>query len=159
MTAGTTHVCQCPCGAVRYPVRGDPLFRILCHCSICRRFNDAPYADVLVYRAAAVEQPEPGSVSFDTYRPPPNVQRGRCVRCRQAAIELFAAPLLPRLVMVPARVFPTPETLPAPIGHMFYEGRVADVDDGLPKHTGYVGSQLAFGRQLLRTMRGRGGPG
>ena len=37
MTTDTQHTCQCPCGAVRYEVRGDPLFRIICHCSICRR--------------------------------------------------------------------------------------------------------------------------
>jgi hypothetical protein len=154
MTSAEPSVCQCPCGAVRYRVTAAPLFRIICHCSICQRFNDAPLADVLVYRAAAVEQPAPGSVVFDTYRPPPNVQRGHCARCHRAAIERLSVPLLPELVVVPVPVHPAPGSLPEPVGHMFYDSRVEDVDDGRPKHAGYLRSQLAFGKHLLRTCGG-----
>lgn len=156
MTTDAQHACQCPCGAVRYQVSGGPLFRIICHCSICRRFNDAPYADVLVYRAAAVELPAADTVAYDTYRPPPNVQRGQCARCGRPAIERFAVPLLSRLVIVPAPVHTAPAALPDPVGHMFYDVRVADVDDGLPRHTGYLRSLLAFGKHVLRTLPARG---
>ncbi len=151
----TQHTCQCPCGAVRYEVRGDPLFRIICHCSICRRFNDAPCADVLVYRADAVDQRADDTVTYNTYRPPPNVRRGQCARCGHPAIERLAVPLLPRLTIVPVPVHDAPATLPAPVGHMFYDLRVADIDDGLPRHTGYLRSLFAFGKHVLRTLLAR----
>ena len=88
-----SQACHCSCGNVAFDVQGTPLFRILCHCTICQRFNDAAFADVVVYSAAAVGEPAAGSVEFDTYKPPPNVQRGKCAQCHQPAIEKFGGGL------------------------------------------------------------------
>ncbi|MEO1246417.1 MAG: GFA family protein [Pseudomonadota bacterium] len=132
---------------------GEPLFRILCHCSICQRFNNANHADVVVYRAASVVRPAPGIVSFTTYKPPPNVKRGICTGCGQAAIEIFDAPLLPKLTIVPFAIHAESAQLPAPRGHIFYEKRREDAGDALPKHEGFLRSQLAFGKALLGSGR------
>ena len=133
-----------------------PLFRILCHCSICRKFNGgAPFADVLTFRSSDVTKPLADTVRFQAYRPPPNVQRGKCAACNAPAIEVFETPLLPALVMVPRAVIDDSVPLPAPVGHMFYESRVADVADSLPKFRGYWRSQLAFGRHLFAALRRR----
>lgn len=148
-----TNPCSCPCGYAAFEIHGEPLFRMLCHCTICQRFNDAPFADVVVYAARAVGDPAAGAVSYDTYKPPPNVQRGKCAQCGKPAIEKFAAPLLPKLTMVPASVHGAGAALPAPVAHFFYETRTADADDTLPKHSGFLRSQLAFGRYLLRGRR------
>lgn len=136
--------CRCSCGATRFDVTAAPLFRVLCHCTICQRFNDAPFADVVVCRADDVELPPEGAVNFGTYRPPPNVERGRCASCKQPAVEVFAAPLLPKLVMIPAGMFPSGAELPSPAAHIFYDKRVSDADDTHPKYRGYLRSQLAF---------------
>lgn len=32
----------CHCGAVRYEVRGDPKYSVLCHCNDCRKSAGAP---------------------------------------------------------------------------------------------------------------------
>lgn len=141
--------CQCPCGHTRFELVGRPLFRILCHCTICQRFNAAPFADVVVYDAAAVRPPTAGSVSFQAYKPPPNVQRGKCAQCGTPAIEVFAAPLFPKLTMVPTQVHARLDVLPVPVCHMFYDKRVADVADALPKHAGFLASQGSFMRHLL----------
>lgn len=141
--------CSCSCGNAAFNVMGPPLFRILCHCTICQRFNDAPFADVVVYDAASVAKPAPGTVTFDTYKPPPNVQRGKCTRCGKPAVELFEAPLLPKLTIVPSSVHNADAEQPEPIAHIFYDKRVADAHDSLPKHSGFLASQLAFGRYLL----------
>lgn len=138
----------CQCSAVRYQVPASPRLRMICHCGICRRFNRAEHADILVYRLAEVSVPQDGAVVFSTYRPPPHVQRGRCARCGQAALELFRSRWLPNLAMVPRAMLPVEVALPDPSGHMFYDKRVADANDDWPKHRGYLRSQAAFFRYL-----------
>jgi hypothetical protein len=128
---------------------GPPLFRILCHCTICQRFNDAPFADVVVYDASSVGEPCPGTVDYDTYKPPPNLKRGKCAACGAAAIEKLALPLLPKLTMVPAVVHGSDAGLPAPKTHIFYGTRVAEAEDALPKQVGFIASQLTFARHFI----------
>jgi hypothetical protein len=125
---------------------------MVCHCTICQRFNEATYADVVVYSAKNVQAPPAGKVTFDTYRPPPNVQRGRCGHCGKPALEVLAVPMLPNLVMIPRDNFPADAVLPDPSAHIFYESRVADAADAAPKYEGYWRSQLAFGRCLFTSL-------
>lgn len=141
--------CSCTCGHVTFNITDPPLFRLLCHCTICQRFNHAPFGDIVVYNAASVESPTPGSVSFDTYRPPPNLQRGKCAHCGDPAIERFEVPLLPKLIMVPMAMHHNDAAKTEPTAHVFYGSRVADADDSLPKHSGYLPSQLAFVKYLI----------
>jgi hypothetical protein len=141
--------CACSCGNVAFDLLETPLFRILCHCTICQRFNDAPFADVVVYDASSVAEAPEGTVRFNTYKAPPNVQRGKCVKCGNPAVEKFAAPLFPKLTIVPAAMHGESAEIPDPVAHIFYEKRVADVDDALPKRNGFVASQLSFGKYLL----------
>ncbi len=134
----------CACGATDFETDGEPLFRILCHCTICQRFNSAPFADVLVFRAEDVTLQPRDAVNFETYKPPPNVQRGKCATCAQPAIEVFTAPILPKLVMVPTPMLGLDAQVPLPIAHIFYDKRVSDMNDAYPKHRGFLRSQLAF---------------
>ena len=145
--------CTCRCGATSFQTAGDPLFRFFCHCSICQQFNDAPFADILVFRAEDVTTPPSQTVVFDTYKPPPNVRRGKCATCGQPAMAVFTAPLLPRLVTVLRPMFRSDEQLPMPVAHVFYDKRVSDADDSCPKYEGYVRSQIAFLKYLWRARR------
>lgn len=145
--------CVCSCGATRLQTLGPPLFRICCHCTICQRFNDAPFADALVHRAEDVALPPAGTVEFDTYKPPPNVQRGKCATCGQPAAVVFAAPFLPKLVSIPRPMFGEKAELPSPVGHIHYDKRVADAEDPCPKHEGYARSQFAFLKYLWAARR------
>lgn len=141
--------CRCSCGSVTFDVVGPALFRILCHCTLCQRYNSAPFADVVVYAAKSVTKPAPGLVSYETYKPPPNVLRGKCTACGAPAIEVFEAPMFPKLTMVPVKMLNEAYGAPPPRAHIFYDKRLADADDALPKHSGFLSSQLAFGRYLI----------
>lgn len=152
MSETKTTKCVCECGQVEYPVPDKPLFRMYCHCSICQKFNGAAYGDIFVYRAADVQKPEEGLVDFSTFRPPPNVQRGKCASCQKPAIEILEAPFLPKLILVPGSMHKTNEPLPKSVGHVFYESRVTDAQDMLPKTNGYLKSQLVFGKHLLKAL-------
>ena len=143
----------CTCGATSFHTDSEPLFRILCHCTICQRFNSAHFADVLVFRAEDVTLPPRETVNFETYKPPPNVQRGKCATCAQPAVEVFTAPILPKLVMVPRAMFRSDEQLPVPKAHIFYEKRVTDTKDTYPKCQGFLRSQLAFLNYLRLAKR------
>lgn len=147
--------CACPCGNVSFSILGPPLFRILCHCTICQRFNDAPFADVVIYDASSVGEPGPGTVDYDTYKPPPNLKRGKCAACGAAAIEKLTVPLLPRLTMVPAAVHSSDADIPAPRAHIFYGTRQEDAGDALPKHVGFIASQLAFVKHFIAAKASR----
>ena len=148
--------CSCACGATTFATSGAPLFRIICHCTICQRFNDAAYGDVAVFRAKDVAKPAEEMVRYERLRPPPNVQRGSCTSCGGPAIELFHTPLMPKLTMVPVQNFGATEALPEPSAHIFYESRVCDASDDLPKYQGYLRSQLLFGRLLMKSLLGGG---
>jgi hypothetical protein len=144
--------CQCSCGKARFNVRGHPMFRGFCHCTICQAYNDAPYADITLFRAKHVDMPRAGSVEYKTYRAPPAVQRGKCIACGRPAVEFIHIFPMPKLIIVPSANILDPALVPKPALHIFYDSRVADVDDDLPKFQGYLSSQLAFGRQLVASL-------
>ena len=149
---GSRDNCQCPCGQTQFGVQGRPLLRAFCHCTICQAFNQAPYADVTLFRAKAVNMPSPDLVEYRTYRPPPAIQRGVCPACHRPALEVMNILPMPKLVIVPSANIRDPELFADPSLHIFYNHRVDDVNDGLPKFNGYLNSQLAFGHRLIRSL-------
>lgn len=145
---------QCACGAARFQV-GTPLFRLICHCSICQAFNDAPFADVAVYRAGDVTMPASDAVAYRHYSKLPILKRGRCVACSGPAIEFSAVPLAPTVVVVPRVNVPDSAPMPEPSMHLFYESRVTDMDDGVAKYSGFLPSQVATVTGIVRALWSR----
>lgn len=145
-------ICQCECGQVKFTLTSKPLLRLVCHCEICQKFNQSDSADILVFRQKDVELSDEHNIEFKTYRPPPAVQRGKCLTCLKPAIELFDVPFLPKLSMVPRENMPQGFELPKASFHMFYHRRVNDVLDDLPKLNGYFSSQVAFMRELFSAL-------
>lgn len=148
--------CQCACGANQFTVSKPPLLRMFCHCTICQAFNQAPFADICILPARSVDLPADHTVEFQKYRKPPAVQRGKCKSCGKPTLEYFRMGPLPDLAIVPTATFPDVDALPEPTLHMFYNRRVADSDDKLPKYSGYWPSQLGMSGQLIKAML-RGG--
>lgn len=140
----------CDCGATQFTA-GEVLFRVICHCTICQRFNQAPYADILVLKRESLSIDSLDSIAFDTYKPPPNVNRGVCHSCAKPALELFEPRFLPKLAMIPGAVHRLAvDERPAVAAHIFYDKRIVDVDDALPKYSGFFRSQAAFIRMLMK---------
>lgn len=150
MTESFEHVCSCECGANTFTVKARPLLRTFCHCTICQAFNQAPYADICMLMARDVELPDNHSVDFQTYRKPPAVQRGKCQSCDKPTLEYLRMGPFPDFAIVPVGTFPAAAALPEPALHMFYNRRVADADDDLPKYNGYWPSQLGSIGALIK---------
>lgn len=144
--------CQCPCGATQFTVTGAPLLRALCHCTICQAFNQSAYADIGVFLNGQVDLPDDQPVDFKKYRKPPAIERGTCSACGKAAIEYLRLPVLPDIVFVPSTNFPDPSVLPEPSLHMFYDKRVVDMRDDLPRYKGYMPSHAGVMRHLVKAL-------
>jgi len=141
---------HCACGEVCLEITGKPLFRMRCHCTICQRFNEAPFGDVVIFRGRDVGLPGGDGIDYQTYKAPPNVQRGRCGACGQPVVERFETKPFPRLRMVPAALLDA-EQLPAVSFDAFYSRRLRDIPDDKPKHKGFWASQWAFFRAWQAT--------
>ena len=62
------------------------------------------------------------------------------------------------LAFVPSQNFPEAAELPAPNAHIFYDRRVADISDTVPKISGYWASEAYVTKSILASMFGRSGP-
>lgn len=144
--------CQCQCGDTTFSIVGKPLTRVICHCTICQEFNDADYADVTIFSSKDVNIDNIESIDFREYKAPPAVQRGKCATCNKPAIELLDLPLLPNLTMVPSSIIPSDFKLADPVSHIFYHSRKHDVEDAIPKYSGFLKSQLALLFKLMSGM-------
>ena len=60
-----------------------------------------------------------------------------------------------RLRFVPSQNFPRPAELPAPDRHIFYDRRVADIADSIPKVSGYWASEAYVTWSILAALFGR----
>ena len=143
---------QCECGQNTFEISDEPLFRSICHCEICQEFNNAPFADITVYRRKDVDLLEGHSVAFKAYSSPPVAQRGKCTACEKPTIEFLKTPLFPALTIVPSENISNPKLLPAPAFHCFYHRRMEDAQDDLPKYGGYLNSQLRFVVKLIGAL-------
>lgn len=133
---------RCHCGRVRYEVRADPVDAKLCHCRDCQRLHGAPMQWAAIFRkrdvrfAAGVELLQFYNSALGRHErlPPCKV---RCSACGTPIADegrnmWLAFPTLFELGTPPT----VPDTF-RPSCHIFYDLRVVDVDDGLPKWSGH----------------------
>lgn len=124
---------KCGCGQSGFTLSRVPTRRFLCHCKICQMVYKRPYADALVTSAGSVQITSASDLTFHQLNGPKSVDRGICNQCEEPTIGFLR--LLPgvKLGLVPAHRLAT-DRLPDPALHIFYESRVADVADDLPKY-------------------------
>lgn len=119
----------CHCRASSVSLSGEPTGASFCHCGTCRRLSGAPCMAIVLAPLASV------TVTGATIeqRTSTHVVRYRCARC----FAPLAAVLAGRTAAVPLGLFDFPGGAPPgwrPQHHMYYESRVLDVRDDLPKY-------------------------
>lgn len=145
----------CPCGAAGFSIRGKPLGRFFCHCLICQRVYEAPFADVTVFWVGSERLLSQDEVVFKRYRLPPALQRGTCRACGSPVFGYLRLAPFVRLLFVPTHNIKPSVGVPEPSAHIFYHRRVQEVTDSLPKFSGYWRSELEVSRLVLSgTVRG-----
>ena len=136
---------SCECGACSFRIRPTRATRFICHCRICQAYSGRAHSDVIIMRANAVDTLAGEDLVFRKYRPPPNISRGLCRCCGKPAIE-FGGFGPARIAFVPTANLLDCEALPPVAMHIFYHRRKEDAADSVPKHEGYLLSELAFVR-------------
>jgi hypothetical protein len=149
-------VCSCPCGETRTSFMGEPLLRVLCHCKICQEVYGAPFADFVMLRSQQITKPVEPGIRFAKHRAPPAVNRGVCPSCHKPVVAFM--PLAPclGLAFVPTANLPSEAMALEPALHSFYDRRIEDVHDSLPKVCGYWASQWAVTRRFLSALLSQG---
>lgn len=146
---GQSFNASCQCNHVQFEIKGPPLVRGYCHCTICQEFNQAPFADITLYRYKDVAMPSADHVNYKAYAKPEIVQRGKCAQCNKPAVEYAHMGPLGKVVIVPSENVKDSALLPEPSMHLFYNRRKADANDALPKYDGYLRSQVAFMKKVI----------
>jgi hypothetical protein len=139
---------SCSCGTFSFETRKAPVARFVCHCLFCQDFTGEAFSDVSVLMARHIEMKGTRELTHKKYRPPPNLNRSRCVRCGKPAMETMGAGPT-RLVFVPSKSFVEQDLLPPVRLHVFYNRRVADAADDLPKYAHYWPSQFAIMKTIM----------
>ena len=138
--------CQCPCGANQFSVSGEPIVSFFCHCTICQKKYNAPFADVVLFKLGAVTVPDQ-SVSFAKYKRVAAIDRGICDHCHKPVMAKMGKDGK-GYAFITAQNFTDPNALPESAMHVFYGTRKTDIQDALPKHSNWFSSQLAFFKLL-----------
>jgi hypothetical protein len=146
--------CACRCGASRFTVNGDSIGRFYCHCTICQKVYAKPFADATYFWAEAIALAANQPIEFRRYRPPPALRRGICTKCGAPAVAFMRPVPGLAVAFVPTQNFHRPAELPAPDCHIFYDRRVADVADALPKVNGYWASEVHITRIVFASLLG-----
>lgn len=146
--------CTCNCGRAGLVVVGPLLGRIKCHCTICQSANQAAFADSTVLMAKHVPLDRVEHVRFETRKQRLAAQRGFCRSCGCFVLARMTGLPFLSLTFVPAARFPADFSLPKPMLHVYYESRIADVVDEVPKYCGNWPSQLAVLRMVLKARFG-----
>ena len=148
-------LCHCECGKSEFTLKGKPLVRMFCHCTICQEFNEDDYSDITIFLTKDVEFDHAQHVDFKKYKAPPAVDRGKCGSCRKPIIEFINIPLFPSLTIIPSQNIGAGSYLPESCAHIFYHRRVKDISDNLPKYSGLISSQTLLMKKLFLGMLGR----
>jgi hypothetical protein len=147
---------QCDCGTCVIEIKKAPTVRLNCHCTICQAFTGVAYSDVMVVPAEQAVIKNEDWITYKKFRkyrfPPPNLARGRCRNCGKAFVETWGFGSRHVLLFVRYVCFEHPEGFPPPEAHMFYEHRVKDADDNVPKYEGYFPSEWAMAKMIVHAL-------
>eukprot|EP00928_Gymnodinium_smaydae_P021921 TRINITY_DN18590_c0_g1_i1.p1 TRINITY_DN18590_c0_g1~~TRINITY_DN18590_c0_g1_i1.p1 ORF type:complete len:682 (+),score=181.93 TRINITY_DN18590_c0_g1_i1:49-2094(+) len=150
-SAGQRRNGRCHCGAVRIAVEGKPRAVSYCHCSICRSLSGAPFSCQALFGADQVKVEVDGAggdvAALQALKTSREVTRQRCPRClAPVRAELFGG----RLLAVPLGLIAAEARRQDAAGaggsqlddafrpqhHLYYDDRIIDVSDDLPKYPG-----------------------
>ncbi|WP_435949294.1 GFA family protein [Psychrobacter sp. DM8] len=138
---------SCSCYSNTYTINYAPIGRFICHCTICQEYTGKAYNDVTVLFKSDLSELDINKTRFRRWKLPPNINRGLCKRCHKPSVEKAMGGAL---MLVPTDNYPNVDALPDPTMHLFYDSRVEDIEDDLPKYKGFAQSQTMIVKALAQ---------
>lgn len=114
---------DCPCGAVRMQLTGEPAAQFYCHCDDCRAVHGAEFVAVAAYPAECVTVIRGTTTEW-------KLKVNTRSSCAQCGTRLFAQ--RPELPIRGVNAYLLAEGLFRPAFHIFCAFARRPVDDGLP---------------------------
>lgn len=157
--AGSKHICGmkddtaiCGCGKAAVTVTTMPSARFRCHCTICQKVYASSFSDVLVFRRSQLKPVDRDQIKWTRTKSVSPLRRGLCIHCNEPVLAHFYG----ILAFMPARALPE-KSLPKVSMDIYYDTRVSDVLDEVPKSSGlisaYAGLTIPFLKVLLTPGR------
>lgn len=138
--------CYCGSTLIKVATEKPPISSSICHCATCRRLTGAPFLANIMLPAAALtvtSKDGEGDAALVSQKTSKHVTRHRCSTCYSPVYALLGKDK----VVVPASLFspPHPESWSAQ-HHLYYDRRVIDMADSLPKFRNHFGSEQWAGQ-------------
>ena len=125
---------HCDCGAIEMQMTGAPKVHAFCHCEECRALLDIPYHSITAWDADNVRILS-GEEHAVTYKYPTlEMTRVFCKHCGETMYNTNAMGwrLVSQLLISKCNNGKLPEAFQSN-AHFFYDRRIVDIDDSLPK--------------------------
>lgn len=130
------HQVHCDCGTVEVTMTGSPKVHAYCHCEDCRELLQVPYHSVLAWEADEVEITRGEQHAKTFAHPSKKMTRVFCTDCGEVLYNTNAMgwKLVSQLLVLKTNGNKLPESF-QPNAHFFYDRRIVDIDDPLPKRS------------------------
>ena len=129
------YIAHCDCGRIEISIEGSPKVHAVCHCSDCRELYDIPFYALTAWdeTQVVVINGEGDLVEFDY--PGKEMKRYFCSACGTTLFNTNVSGwrLVPQLLITDSNNGVLPRELRSD-KHIFYESRVVNVEDSLPKY-------------------------
>lgn len=136
---------ECFCKAVAFTCHGVPEWSLVCHCSICARLAGASGVDLVAWKGTDSVKITRGQENITAVMSSPQMRRSFCKCCGS---PLISTSLIPEMAFqdLPLSLFKRNDAgqilhwnALKPTSHIFYNSRVRNFVDDLPKWESYPG--------------------
>ncbi len=128
-----------------------PSARFRCHCTICQKVYSSSFSDVVVFRRGQVKPFDANQIKWTRAKKITPLVRGLCVHCNEPVLAYFYG----ILAFMPARGLPD-KLQPRVSRDIYYETRVSDVLDEVPKSSGLINAYAGLSIPFLKVLLNRG---
>ena len=127
---------HCDCGSIEVEMTGAPIVHAYCHCEDCRDLLDVPYHSVTAWDPDNVSILSGAEHAVQYQHPTLDMTRIFCNQCGETLYNTNAMgwKLVSQLLIRKCYNGELPEEFQSN-AHFYYDRRIIDIDDKIPKHT------------------------
>ncbi len=127
---------HCECGVIVAQLNGKPRVRGHCHCDDCRELLDVPYHSVTAWDKEQITISQGLQSLLEYQHPQLDMKRYFCSHCGETLFNSNAMDwrIVSQHLIRKCNNGKLPEELSSE-SHFFYNSRIIDIDDDLPKHS------------------------